>query len=365
VRREPTPRMLLPALVMLFAIAIPGAANAQWQAGCQGGAMFSNSGKGGTAALPAAGVPLTTVTGLSSRRVTSWFFGDGAALLNQVSSGRGSATITPLDAVLNSLAVEREDARTFGCHISHKIAARVTAEFSVDYSGAQLTTSDAALAAIEAGRASFVSAFSAPLPAGQGGMTPLAAAAATTTVDNVRGHQVFTTAVLHINLRAAGKLIPYATLGGGIVSNRGGAPTATLTGNYRFTSPPGAPNAGTLAHDETDTVTMHYSIGRNAFVGVVGGGMKYDVTQRWGLRLDIRAHVSRNSVSTLLDTRASVPALPSGAIRVLGTNPALQFSASPTASPSLSGAPLADFQTFRAGAIQGQIQIVPGLFWRF
>jgi hypothetical protein len=364
-RRESTPRILLPGLITLLAIATPNAANAQWEAGCHGGPTFSKHAKNGSAALPAAGTPLTTVTGLPSRRVASWFFGDGAVLLNQVSAARGSATITALDTVLNTSTVQRQNAGSFGCHVSRQINPRYTAEFTIDDSRSQLTMSDVALAGIEASRASFISAFSAPLPAGQGGMVPVASVTAIATIDKPRGHQLLTTGVVHINLRTAGKTIPYATVGGGVVVNRGDTPSVTLIGNYRFTSPPGAPNAGTLAHDETDTVTVRYSIARRAFVGVVGGGIMYSVTPHWGVRLDVRAHLSSNAISNRLDAHASVPILPSAAVRVLGANPAVQFSASTVASPSLSGSPIDGFQTFKGSGTQVQVHIAPGFFWRF
>ena len=364
-RSESTPRILLPGLITLLALATPAAANAQWDAGCHGGPTFSTLANGGSAALPAAGAPFTTITGLSSRRVASWFLGDGALLLNQVSAARASATITALDPVLNTSVVQRQSAGSFGCHAGRHINPRYTAELTIDYSRSQLTMSDAALAGIEASRASFISAFSAPLPAGQGGMVPVASATARATIDKQRGHQLFVTGVAHINLRTGGKTMPYATVGGGVVVNRGDTPSATLTGNYTFTSPPGAPNAGTLAHDETDTVTLRYSIARRAFVGVVGGGIMRSVTPHWGLRLDVRAHLSRNAISNRLDARASVPILPGAAVRVLGANPAVQFSASSVASPSLSGAPIDGFETFRGNGTQVQVHIVPGFYWTF
>jgi hypothetical protein len=363
--RRPPLRIFVRGLFALVSMATPSAANAQWEAGCRGGAAFSNHAENGSAALPPAGAPFTTVTGLPSRRVASWFFGDGAVLLNQVSAARGSATITALDPVLNTAAVQRQHAGGFGCHISRQISPRYAVEFAIDDSRGRLRISDIALAGIEASRASFVSAFSAPLPPGPGGMTPVSSATATATIDTHGSDQVFATGVVHVSLRKTGRAIPYATVGGGLVIDRGDSPAATLTGNYRLASPPGAPNAGMLAHDETDTVTLRYPIARRAVVGVVGGGIRYSVTPRWGLRLDVRTHLSRNTVSNRLDAHASVPILPSAAVRVLGTNPAVQFSAAAAAAPSLSGTPLEGFQTFKGRGMQLQVQIVPGFFWRF
>jgi hypothetical protein len=360
------PGILLPGVFTLLAVAAPAAADGPWEVGCHGGAIVSNHPKGGTGSLPAPGAPFTTITGLPSRRVSSWFFGDGAALLNQVSAARGSgATLTALDPVLTTSVVRRNSAGSFGCRTGRQINARYTAEIGIDYSVGGLTLSDASRAGIEASRAGFVSAFSAPLPPGQGGQAPIVTATASAAIDEPRGHQVFTTGVLHINLRTAGSIIPYASVGGGVALNGGGTPSAALTGNYRFTSPPGAPMAGLLAHDETDTVKVRHSVDRRAFVGVVGGGIKYAVTPRWGVRLDVRAHLSRNRITNMLDARASVLTLPSAAVRVLGASPAVQFSASTAASSTLSAPPLDGFQTFRGRGTHVQFHVAPGLFWRF
>lgn len=99
--------------------------------------------------------------------------------------------------------------------------------------------SDAALAGVEASRASFLSAFNVPLQAGSAGMAPVVTATSTDMIDKQRGHQVFTTGVLNINLKTDGKIIPYATVGGGVVVNGGDTPSATLAGNYRIAGSPG------------------------------------------------------------------------------------------------------------------------------
>ena len=58
-----------------------------------------------TLSLPAAGAPITTSNPMfPSRRVPSWFFGDGATLLNAVNEQLGlTARITPLDAAIATI----------------------------------------------------------------------------------------------------------------------------------------------------------------------------------------------------------------------------------------------------------------------
>jgi hypothetical protein len=356
------------ALVFTFlAMATSAAAQGQWEVEFHAGGMLSSQPKDGTATLPAAGTPFTSVTNVPSRRESSWFFGDGAVLLNQVNAARGaSARITALDPVLTTAVVGRQNAGSFGIRISRHMSPRYTAEFAMDYSRAQLTMNDDALAGIEASRASFTSAFNVPNTPGSSGFAPVVSVTSTNTIDNQGGHQVFTAGVLAINLRSSGKMMPYATVGAGVLFNSGDTPSAILSGNYRMTSPPGSPNAGTVPHNETDTVNVRYSIERRAFAGIGGGGIKYAITSRWGVRLDIRAHVTRNRISTLVDANPSVVTVTPGSVLVFAANPTVQLSGNPSiAQSSLSGAPIQGFQTFRGGGTQVQVSIVPGFFWRF
>jgi hypothetical protein len=361
-------RAFIALLFTLLAIAAPAAAQGPWEIELHGGWMQSNHPEDGTAALPAAGTAFTTATGLPSRRESSWYFGDGALLVNQMYAARGvSARITALDPLLTSAAAQRQNGASVGVRVGRHITSRYTAEFSVDYSRAELTMSDSAQAGIEASRASFLSAFSVPLPAGQVGLAPVLTATSTATVDQQRGRQVFTTGALNINLKTAGKIIPYVTVGGGVVINSGDTPSATLAGNYRIAGPPGSQLAGVVVHNETDTVNVRYSIEPHAFVGVVGGGLTYAVSSHWGVRLDIRAHISRNSISNLVDANPSVATLTPPTVLVIPANPAVQFSSNPStgAQSSLGGPPLNGFQTFGGSGTHVQINIVPGFFWRF
>lgn len=109
-------------LFTLLAIATPAAAQGQWEVEFHGGGMLSNHPEDGTAALRAAGTSFTTVTGLPSRRESSWYFGDGALLLNQVYTARGvSAKITALDPLLTSAVAQRQNGGSFGFRISRHI----------------------------------------------------------------------------------------------------------------------------------------------------------------------------------------------------------------------------------------------------
>lgn len=361
-------RTFIALLLTLFGRSTPATAQGQWEVEFHGGGILSSHPEDGSASLPAAGAPFTTVTGVPSRRESSWYFGDGAKLLNEVNTARGvSAKITALDVILNRSAAQRQNAGSFGLRVSRHINPRYTVEFGVDYSRGRLEMSDAALAGIEASRASFISAFNVPFPSGPAGMAPVITVTSTDTIDKRHGHQLFTTGALNINLKTDGKMIPYATVGSGIVVNGGNTPIATLVGNYRVASPGGALPAGTVVHNETDTVNLRYSIEQRAFVAVLGGGVRYAASSRWGVRLDIRAHFSRNSISNLIDANASVATLAPASVLGIPANPTVQFSNNPStgAQSSLSGTPINRFQTFGGSGTQAQITIVPGFFWRF
>lgn len=97
-----------------------------------------------------------------------------------------------------------------------------------------------------------------------------------------------------------GRVIPYATVGAGIISNRGDTATADLDSNYSLLL------GGVLPLIETDSVSLLHSIDDNVFVGVFGGGVKFFLAQRSGIRVDVRVHLSDNTVRTLLDANPNV-----------------------------------------------------------
>ena len=48
----------------------------------------------------------------------------------------------------------------------------------------------------------------------------------------------------------------------------------------------------------TDNVTVRDARDNRTVAGVLGGGMKYHVSPRWGIRLDARVSLSKNAAST-------------------------------------------------------------------
>ena len=163
-------RILSCALVNLIAAALfvsPAAAqtasNQKWEVEVHGGGMFSSRSSDGTATLPAPGAAFTTFTGFPSRRVSSWYFGDGSQLFNDLpASVRQNQSITSLNAPLGRGATSKSGG-SIGGRLGYAITPRLTAEFSIDYGWSSIDIDSDAPTEIEASRASFLTAWNGAL----------------------------------------------------------------------------------------------------------------------------------------------------------------------------------------------------------
>src|SRR5262249_44910084 len=144
---------------------------------------------------------------------------------------------------------------------------------------------------IETNRASFATAWNVLTAGPSRGTANISSVA---TISDHRGHQVVTAGALLINLSKSSRGKPYLALGARAISRSDGSPEAILVGDYRFglVFPPGfTPPAPLPTFHETDTVVVRSS-SDTAPAGVFGGGLKVAVNTRWGVRIDIRDHVS-------------------------------------------------------------------------
>ena len=105
--------------------------------------------------------------------------------------------------------------------------------------------------------------------------------------------------------------------------------------------------------------------------------MKYHVSPRWGLRLDARVSLNKNTASTVVDAAPNVTLglLPAGRL-VLNTDPTLQFSnnssdpvtalsVTAVAASTLTGPAITGLRTFSGSGISSHTNITAGIFWRF
>jgi hypothetical protein len=331
----------------------------KWEIEFHGGGALVTNPTGGTTSMPDPGAAFSTFNARPSRRVSSWYFGDGALLLNQVFSNSALVTqrITPLDPVVNSPLTREQPGGSFGVRVGRVISSRLTAAFSVDYSLGKLEMTGASLAGIEASRASYSQMWNAILASPAFVRQTVSS---TASIHTVQGHQILMTGTLDINLKTQGSVIPYVTVGAGVISNIGDAPSATLAGNYQFLF-------GGSPMSETDTLTVRDSRA-NAFVGLVGGGVRYYVSPRWGVRFEVREHVSKNTGNTLVDASALVGTLtPTNVAASAFGNPAIQWSNNRSTGQfsSLSGPPIDGFRTFTGRGLQSHAAITVGVFMRF
>jgi len=366
----------------LSTFVVPAGATAQsrpkaagWEVEFHGGGGFDRNAADGRGALPPAGEPFTTTVGFPSRRASTWQFGDGALLLNQINASFVSAVgspatgrITPLDPVLQSAAATRGGGGSFGFRVARAITPRFGAEFTLDAARGRARFTDEALAGIEATRASFIGAWNerTGLIATGGGIVFInPSVTSIATIDDDQGRQLFTTGALTINLATRGRIVPYAAVGAGVVTNMGNLPSATLAGHYQFNSL-GA-FVGYFPVSETDTVAIRLvESHRHPLAVVLGGGVKIHGSSRWGLRADVRAYVSKNTLDVLVDATPRVASLQPLGVIASTLAPSIQFTnLNAGASSTLSGPEIAGFKTFTSSGTAVHVTVSAGYFVRF
>jgi opacity protein-like surface antigen len=347
---------LTPAVAAAQARNTSGAANRTWEVEVHVGGIGASNPSDGETQLPAAGPAFQTTFGLPSRRVSSWYFGDGSTLLNSANGTLGvSGRVTPLDSALNAPLVNRKSGVIFGARVGRQLTPRVSAEFSFEYSSSKLELTDDAIAGIEATRASFTAAWNGLMTSG-----PYLSNNVTSTADLVTdgGKQYVTTGAVNVALATQGRLTPYVTGGGGIISSTGDKPQLDLTGNYRFA-------ISSVPINETDSVRIRIDEPDHRFALVLGGGIKYAVSDDWGIRVEFRDLISSGKTRTLLSATPSVAlGSPQGVISTV-TIPSVQFSNISAVPSTLSGSAITDFQTFESSGTRHHVTFTSGVFWRF
>jgi hypothetical protein len=336
----------------------------RWEVEAHTGGTFASSPAGGTpiAQFPV-GTPISTggpVAG--SRAVSSWYFGDGTTLINQVNAGFNVASrLTPLDSMLTRPAVRRTHGAGFGVRVGRALTPRVVAEFNLDYHLTTLQLNDETREAIEQARSSFISAWNALLLTGATTSRSIASTADIADGDN---NQTSAIGAIKFRFKPEGRMTPYVTAGAGALFQDGDAPVVTLTGTYGFSF------AGLFPINERDQVTVRVVPEDRVFLGIVGGGVEFDIPPgrgRHGVRADVRVHMSANTVDTLVNATPSITVQSPIFFVSTGIPPSIQFSNDPRTgrASSLSGPPIADLRTFTASGTQTQVLIGVGYFWRF
>jgi hypothetical protein len=367
-RRLPT--VVAAGLLILSAVPASGqtraASTPPWEVEIYGGGGWASDAAGGRAASLPAPVPLQTIFGRPTRRVSSWYFGDGALLLNQVLQGVGrSLVVTPLDSMLGSSSLQSSRPAGLGVRVGRRIGSLIRAEVDLEVRSGDRAFTAEALDAIEASRASFDSAWRAVLQ-DAGGVLNGADVTSSATIVSGTGSDVAMRGGLAFDLPTRGPLTPYLIGTIGVIRRHAGASTATLSGSYRFT-------LTSAAFSEHDDVQVSVASGGTSAIGGAGGGVRYLISSAWGIRADLRLDVTPSkAVTTVAATpRVDTPG-PSPVVFGFGTSPMVQFRNFPSpgagqgsAQSSLSGAAVSGLKTFTADGLVRQVSASIGVFRRF
>ena len=326
----------------------------RWEIEGYGGAVLGRLTTEGSQTLPPAGAPLVTSTPLNpTREVPSWFFGDGANLLNAVAEQYDASSISPLDPLFAS--ADGDPTFAGGVRVRRRLSARLSAEFGVDLLGKTDVAPTGLDDLVGQTRASYATAFRELLATGP--FTNVVVGTDGGITDN-RTQEFAATAALSGDLTGGGSLVPYVTVGAGVTAGSGSV-TVSLNGQYRFSI------LGEVPVRELDSVTVRFER-RTAFVAVFGGGVRRDLSEKWGLRIDARVYLGPDSTRVTVTTESeNVRGTPAGSIESAGS-PAIQFSNDPSTGrrSSLSAPPLQDFRVF-SGGVQIRPLLTFGISRRF
>lgn len=277
---------LLVMAALVLAQAAPTAAQSgptyNWEVEVHVGGTFGSTPSAGTGSLAGP-------DGLSS-----WAFGPGSAFFNQFGAV-GSARIVPLDPVLTSAIMRQRPGGSLGMRLTRALGSRVSLEgsFTFGYRRGEVTAT--VRDALEATRASYAAALEALFAARPGNFAD-PRIAVTTAIADERGYEVIGVGALNIRI-ADGGLQPHVTLGIGVTTGLGDFPSFTLASDYEFLF------NGIPTH-QRDNVTVRGKVGIGP-LGVVGGGLRKDLTSRIGVRADARLYVGGSAVTTRLTSASS------------------------------------------------------------
>jgi hypothetical protein len=332
--------------------------DSKWRLTFRGGGTLPGGASSGVSALPLPGIPINLINGLGTHDVPSWFFGDGASILNSTVAPIGHA-LTPIDGLLTSPSIRRQRGAAFGLSISRSLSPRYRLDFAVDGSLTAPTFTPAARSTLEASRASFDDAFSALFQIHPGAFTNTAVTATSSVHEGDRMEWLVSGAI-DVTLHRTARSEWHATVGAGVVVDPGTGASATLLGHYTFVATPFLP-----AYDETDAVTISSKRTTRPLV-LIGGGWSHDLSRRWGLAADARVTLSGVGETTSVATtpKAALQSPGQGLILIISQTPSVVFSnvASP---PSSLSTRLSSFTTFVATGVQVRAELTAGIFLRF
>jgi hypothetical protein len=316
--------------------------------------------------LPAQGPTFPSGQGASvdtSRRVPSWYFGDGAAILNGLADRRPLTIphIVSLDPVLTSAATTTTTGANLGVRIGHTVTKRVLVLFSYDQASAQLPLTDAVQTNATASNDSFQTFWNTFLTLRRPTTLTNVSAKSTLSVDQASGSERMLAVTADVRVITLGGWTPFVTVGGGLALPLPQVQTeVTLVGNYQATVVTGNNRA---ALNETDQLRIRYEMLPAPFQ-ILGVGVERGLSAHVGVRADFRSFLGVNQVRTRIDTApiSGPTPPPTGVIRAGGT-PDVQISTNPSFPTTLSLQGIDHFDSFEA---RGNLSTFSaGVFLRF
>jgi hypothetical protein len=319
------------------------------------------------------GEPFAAVgaAGATSRAVSSWFFGDGAALFNQVTAASGVPTaIVPLDRELQAGVTRLKSGPTVGVTAARWLSRRIAVQVHGDYSPVAVVMAERTLAAIEAASLSYTEAWDLYLQSRVvPGRVP-SEVLVTADADRGGGHQLLAIAEVKAVVRQRRRSRIYVAGGAGVQRSWNRVPHATLAGSYRFSGVVRHPSGATtlVPFAERDEIAIDVQLGKpRTTVGSIRGGFEYYAESTRGFRLDVAVLLSPQTAVTSIDANPASELLEPGGVVSGTTSPTIQFANDPSGATrsSLSGPAIDNLVTFRRTGVQVQLKVSAGYFWRF
>lgn len=336
--------------------------NQKWEVDVYAGGAFGGDPDGGTAGTLPVAEPFTAPNGAASSYVSTWMFGGGASFINQAAAAFGSAVsarISPLNSMLTAASLTHQRSAAAGGRLIRRLTPRYSVELALDLSSVRPALTSTARNQMESTRASFVSVWNGIIGTGAGLFQSPQVAATLDIAESGRSWEAAITGALEMRLWSTPTIVTHATFGAGVIRRTSDLPEATLTGSYQFQF------GGVAPLSERDVVRAHYDSGSNSPIVLFGGGMKYYLSQKHGIRGDFRVHVASNSIDTLVDATPSItPGSPTFSIASF-TNPAIVFSNHAGVRGNLTGPPISDLRIFEGSGWSTNASITAGYFFRF
>jgi hypothetical protein len=363
---------IVPVVIALSGVLLaPAAAQAQnaadnrkWTIELYGGAAKGmGTANGSSDASFPAGAPFTLVSGQPSRAVSSWFFGDGAVLMNQVltqfsaASGITFPRIESLNDAFASSGGKLGAGALFGLRVGRALSSKLGVEFNVEVSKAKLELSDELEAGLQAASDSFTDVFETLL-ANAPVTNPVVSSSVT--IRPFAGSQTRLSGAAKWTVFDGKRIDAYLTGGGGLIRNGGEPPQAVLNGRYTFRY------FGTFQMEELDRVVVTLNQQKTSAMGVLGGGFTYDFSSKAGVRFDLRLLLnSSKGRTTMTAVPGSVAQNPTQVLTTAATiSPGLQFSTQAGVRTTLSG-PNVSQTIFTGSGLSKQMAFSVGVFKRF